>query len=62
MDSTRFTLMPELKSRFATGHNQLGYVASNLDCGVLMAAGGLRSTVNDMLKYVSANLGLTHPP
>ncbi|MGD0519369.1 MAG: serine hydrolase domain-containing protein, partial [Thermoguttaceae bacterium] len=59
MDSTRITLTPELKSRFATGHNQLGYVASNLDCGVLMAAGGLRSTVNDMLKYVSANLGLT---
>jgi len=59
MDSTRITLTGELKSRFATGHNQLGYVASNLDCGVLMAAGGLRSTVNDMLKYVSANLGLT---
>jgi CubicO group peptidase (beta-lactamase class C family) len=59
MDSTRITLTPELKSRFATGHNQLGYVAPNLDCGVLMAAGGLRSTVNDMLKYVSANLGLT---
>jgi CubicO group peptidase (beta-lactamase class C family) len=59
MDSTRITLTPELKSRFATGHNQLGYVASNLDCGVLMAAGGLRSTANDLLKYVSANLGLT---
>ena len=24
MDSTRITLTPELKSRFATGHNQFG--------------------------------------
>ncbi|HEY5043195.1 MAG TPA: serine hydrolase domain-containing protein [Verrucomicrobiae bacterium] len=58
MDSTRFTLTPELKSRFATGHNQLGHVVSSWDWGALMAAAALRSTANDMLKYVSANLGL----
>jgi len=59
MDSTRIALTPELKSRFATGHNQLGYAVSGLDFQALMGAGALRSTVNDLLKYVSANLGLT---
>ncbi len=59
MDSTRITLTPELKSRFATGHNQLGYAVSSLDFQVLMGTGALRSTANDLLKYVSANLGLT---
>jgi CubicO group peptidase (beta-lactamase class C family) len=59
MDSTRITLTPELKQRFAQGHNQMGYAVSGLDFNVLMGAGALRSTANDMLKYVSANLGLT---
>jgi len=58
MGSTRITLTPELQSRFATGHNELGYRASYLDCGALKAAGGLRSTANDMVKYMAANLGL----
>ena len=30
MDSTRITLTPELKARFATGHNQLGYAVSSM--------------------------------
>jgi serine-type D-Ala-D-Ala carboxypeptidase/endopeptidase len=58
MDSTRFTLTPELKSRFATGHNQLGHAVPSWDWGALASAAALRSTANDMLKYVSANLGL----
>jgi CubicO group peptidase (beta-lactamase class C family) len=62
MDSTRITLMPELKQRFAQGHNQMGYAVSSLDFGPLMGTGALRSTANDMLKYVAANLGLTPSP
>ena len=58
MDSTRITLTPELKARFAQGHNQLGYAVSSMDYGALMGGAALRSTVNDLLKYVSANLGL----
>ncbi len=58
MDSTRFTLTPELKSRLATGHNQFGEALPSLDFGVMMPAAGLHSTANDLLKYVSANLGL----
>ena len=59
MDSTRITLTGELKSRFATGHNQLGYAVPNADFQTLKGCGALRSTANDLLKYVSANLGLT---
>jgi CubicO group peptidase (beta-lactamase class C family) len=59
MDSTRITLTPELKSRFAQGHSASGYAVPSLDLGALVGAGALRSTANDLLKYVSANLGLT---
>lgn len=59
MDSTRITLTPDLKARFATGHNYLGYAVTSMDFQIQAGCGGLRSTVNDLLKYVSANLGLT---
>jgi CubicO group peptidase (beta-lactamase class C family) len=59
MDSTRFTLTPELKSRFAIGHSKLGYAMPTVDWGAEMPLGGLNSTANDLLKFVSANLGLT---
>jgi hypothetical protein len=59
MDSTRFTLTPELKLRLANRHNQFGYALPPLDCGVLNPLNGLFSTANDLLKFTSANLGLT---
>jgi D-alanyl-D-alanine-carboxypeptidase/D-alanyl-D-alanine-endopeptidase len=58
MDSTRFTLTPDLKSRLAIGHSQLGYAMPTLDWGAQMPLGGLNSTADDLLKFVSANLGL----
>ena len=58
MDSTRITLTPELKARLATGHNQFGYAVSSMDFHSQAGAGALRSTANDLLKYVAANLGL----
>lgn len=59
MDSTRITLTQELKSRLATGHDQLGRAVSSVDLGGLVGGVGLRSTADDMLKYISASLGLT---
>jgi CubicO group peptidase (beta-lactamase class C family) len=59
MESTRITLTPELESRFAQGHNYYGYAVSHTDFGALMGGAALRSTANDLLKYLSANLGLT---
>jgi CubicO group peptidase (beta-lactamase class C family) len=58
MNSTRITLTPELRARLARGHDQLGKPAPNWEFQVYDGAGGLRSTANDLLKYVSANLGL----
>jgi CubicO group peptidase (beta-lactamase class C family) len=58
MDSTRITLTPELESRFAKGHNELGESVRAWDLPALAGAGAIRSTANDLLKYVSANLGL----
>jgi len=59
MDSTRITLTPELKARFATGHNQFGEAVPSWDRQTQLGGSALRSTANDLLKFVSANLGLT---
>jgi CubicO group peptidase (beta-lactamase class C family) len=59
MDSTEITLTPELKARLAQGYNELGYAVPGWDYLVLSGCGALRSTVNDQLKYVAVNLGLT---
>jgi CubicO group peptidase (beta-lactamase class C family) len=54
MDSTRFTLTPELKSQLATEYNQFGYAHPSMDWGAMKPLGGLYSTANDLLKFVSA--------
>ncbi len=60
MDSTRGTLTPDMKARFAFWHgNRLGYATPPEDMGLLMPLCGLSSTANDLLKYESANLGFT---
>ena len=58
MDSTRIELTPELKARFATGHNYFGYAVSSSYWGALIPGAALRSTANDLLIYLSANLAL----
>lgn len=58
MEGTRITLTPDLKARFAQGHNAFGQRVPSWDVPVLAGAGALRSTANDLLRYVSANLGL----
>jgi CubicO group peptidase (beta-lactamase class C family) len=58
MESTRITLTPELKSRFAAGHDRHGERVPNWDIPTIAGAGALRSTANDLLKYISANVGL----
>ncbi|MGA2279302.1 MAG: serine hydrolase [Verrucomicrobiota bacterium] len=58
MDSARFTLTGELKSRLASEHNEFGYARPSWDWGAMKPFAGLHSTANDLLKFVSA-LGLT---
>ena len=62
MASTRITLSPEMKTRLATGHNATMDPVSNWDLPTLAGAGALRSTANDMLAFLAANLGYTKSP
>ncbi len=60
MDSTQGTLTPESKSRLAAPHaDKFGYAMPPMEMGALTPLCGLSSTANDLLKFVSANLGLT---
>lgn len=59
MTSTRITLTPDMKLRLATGHNPALLPVPNWDLPTLAGAGALRSTVNDLLKFIGANLGLS---
>jgi D-alanyl-D-alanine-carboxypeptidase/D-alanyl-D-alanine-endopeptidase len=61
MDSTHINLTPKLKERLATGHDHAA-VVKNWDIPTLAGAGGIRSTMNDMLKYISANMGTADVP
>jgi D-alanyl-D-alanine-carboxypeptidase/D-alanyl-D-alanine-endopeptidase len=57
MSDTRITFTPEMTSRLAKGH--AGNIeVSNWDIPVLAGAGALRSTAQDMLKFLAANIGL----
>lgn len=57
MDKSVMTITPELKSIFATGHDQFAKPVKNWDFPTL--GGTLNSNANDMLKFISANLGFT---
>ncbi len=59
MDSTRIHLMAEQQARFATGYDDSGKAVKYWDIPTLAGAGALRSTVNDLLKFLAANLGFT---
>lgn len=59
MESTRITLTPEMKARLARGHWTDGRPSENVHFQVTASAGALLSTANDLLKFLSANLGFT---
>lgn len=64
MKSTTITLTPEMKERLAVGHGVVGLqTVDNWDLGPPFAgAGALRSTTNDLLKFLAANLSLVKTP
>ena len=62
MTDTRITLTPGMKNRLAPGHNSAGVRVKNWDLPTLAGAGALRSTANDMLKFLAANMGLQASP
>jgi serine-type D-Ala-D-Ala carboxypeptidase/endopeptidase len=62
MDSTRISLTPELKVRLATGHVLPGAPVCSEDFSILPAAGAIKSTAHDLLKFILAYSGLTDSP
>jgi CubicO group peptidase (beta-lactamase class C family) len=58
MTDTVVTLTPELEKRLAQGHDLALEPAANWDIPALAGAGALRSTVDDMLLFLAANMGL----
>ena len=62
MTDTRIGLTPAMRERLALGHDPAGSVVSNWDITGLAGAGALRSTVNDMLKFLAANMDSASRP
>jgi D-alanyl-D-alanine-carboxypeptidase/D-alanyl-D-alanine-endopeptidase len=56
MSSTAFT--DAMHAHLAPGHDDTGKAAKNWDLDAFTGAGGLRSTANDMLRYLQANMGI----
>jgi D-alanyl-D-alanine-carboxypeptidase/D-alanyl-D-alanine-endopeptidase len=62
MSSTGIVLRPGMAARLAKGHSPELTPVKNWDLDALAGAGAIRSTANDMLKYVAAYMGLKHSP
>lgn len=62
MADTSISLTRTQLDRLATGHNSALQPVRNWDFDVLEGAGALRSTANDMLKFLAANLELVDTP
>ena len=62
MDDTGIALTPTQIARLAPGHNAALQPAANWNLELFAGAGGLRSTANDMLKFLAAATGKTKTP
>jgi CubicO group peptidase (beta-lactamase class C family) len=60
MSSTRIDLSADMKVRLAIGHDSTLKPVANWDLPTLQGAGALRSTANDMLTFLAANMGFKH--
>lgn len=56
MTDTAITASPEFRARLTPGHDAKGNVVSNWDFSVLAPAGGLRSCMADLIKFIEANV------
>lgn len=62
MGDTAIQLSADQQSRLSPGHDPKGNVVPNWDFDVLAGAGALKSTVNDLLQFVAANLKTEDTP
>ena len=62
MTSTSITLSEDQKKRLATGYSAALRPVKNWDFDALAGCGALRSTADDLLRFLAANLELTDSP
>ena len=62
MTSTGMTLTPALRQRAANGHDAEGNVVPWWDLPTLAGAGALRSSLDDMMRFLAANLAPPDDP
>lgn len=62
MISSTTTFSPTLNARLATGYMHPGGVAPHWDFTTMAGMGAIRSSANDMLRFLGANLGLYASP
>ena len=62
MTSTRLTFNDEMKMRLAHGHAECGVPVVNWTSNALEGDGALFSSVNDMVKFLAANMGKLPSP
>ena len=62
LPDTVVTLSDDQRARLALGHSSRGEVTPNWQLGVFAGAGALRSTMEDQLRYLAANLGRAQAP
>lgn len=62
MDNSTITLSAAQKKSLAPGYDAGLSPVKNWDLDALAGAGAIRSTANDMLKFLAANLGLVDTP
>lgn len=55
-------LTDAMRAHLAPGHDEGGHSAENWDFDALAGAGAIRSTANDMLRYLKTNMGLAADP
>jgi serine-type D-Ala-D-Ala carboxypeptidase/endopeptidase len=60
MSGTEFT--EDMHAHLAPGHDDTGNTAQNWDFDALAGAGAIRSTANDMLRYLKVNMGVDQSP
>jgi serine-type D-Ala-D-Ala carboxypeptidase/endopeptidase len=56
------TMPDTMRARLAPGHDDTGNAVKSWDFRAMAGAGAIRSTANDMLRYLKANMGIDPSP
>ncbi len=62
MKSTAITLSKSMKEHLTPGHDGALHPVANWDLPTLAGAGALRSTANDLMTFLAANIGIEKSP